>query len=153
MDCWQPHTLYFLACLGLCHYGCVAASTKNLATVAGTMEAMVLAASLRPKDYRDATDTVKIFREEATKFYLCFELLLPCARLAMIKSFDGRTLTELRMFKRRLINVATHPSVMLRIAWKIAVKSPQAIGSLVESFGANIFADFPFPWEDQAQAS
>jgi hypothetical protein len=111
MDCWQPHSMYFMCGLGLCHYGCVAASIKNLATVPGTMESMVLAASLKPRPYSNASNTVTIFRDETTRFYLCFELLLPCARLAISKAFDGRTLTELRMFKRRLINASTNSSV------------------------------------------
>jgi len=134
-DCWQAHSMYYMCSMGLLHFGVVAASTNNLNAVPGMMESMLLIASLNPKPYSiEAAPTVarskksimpsnavaapdaqkldppvRFSKDESTRFYLCFEFLLKCAKLAVQRSFDGPALQELRMAKRLIIIAATHP--------------------------------------------
>ena len=136
-DCWYAHSLYYMCSMGLCHFGVIAASTMNLNAVPGTMESMLLIACLHPRPYRvepvagkgkqsivkqdeevskfssnDATlaPPVRFSKEESTRFYLCFEFLLNCAKFSVRKAFDFSSLQELRMSKRRIISAATHPN-------------------------------------------
>lgn len=135
-DCWQAHSMYYMCGMGLLHFGLVAASTSNLNAVPGMMESMLLIACLNPKPYATesapqkgvkklsstshnalslTTDKpkldppIKFSKDESTRFYLCFEFLLKCGKLAVQKAFNGSALQEQRMSKRIIVNAAIHP--------------------------------------------
>jgi hypothetical protein len=73
------------------------------------MEALALIASLSAKEHSDEKDTVRIFKDESTRFYVLLELTTSLARHMIVDTFDDRTLKEIKVLKQ--VHVTPSPSL------------------------------------------
>ncbi len=110
LDCWQAHSIYFMCAFGLCHFSGVLKSTNNLNMIPGQMESLLLIASLVPKPHTNAAETVKLFKEENTRFYLLLECTLNMGRVMVHYCIDDRTIQEIHVHKQHFMKSITNPA-------------------------------------------
>lgn len=110
LDCWQAHSIYFMCAFGLCHFSGVLKSTNNMNMIPGQIESLVLIASLVPKPHSTSAETVKLFKEENTRFYLLLEHTLNMGRVMVHFCIDDRTIQEVHVHKQHFMKAITNPS-------------------------------------------
>jgi len=121
-ECWQPHSIYFMCCFAACHLSGVLKDLGNLAAVPGTMESVVLAASLVFKKKKEAHHPaeqgppdkptnayLKVHKEEEeSRFELCLELAFKMGQCMVNYTFDERVMQELRIARSHMLKKLAH---------------------------------------------
>ena len=119
-ECWQPHSIYFMCCFAACHLSGVLKDLGNLAAVPGTMESVILAASLvfkrkeahypagqGPPD-KPTNAYLKVHKEEESRFELCLELAFKMGQSMVNYTFDERVMQELRIARSHMLKKMAH---------------------------------------------
>lgn len=106
-DCWQPHTVYFMCSLASCHLAGLLKDLGNMAAIPGTMESVLIAASIKPKpiikaDIKSSQAGYKL-QEEECRFEDCFDLAYKLGTCIVSYTFDERTMQEVRIARAHMV--------------------------------------------------